>query len=508
MKKKWNFILVLAATGILVLACSKNKDDETPPEETRVPEITNFTPLSQEVGLTVTINGKNFATTTSGNVVQFNGVNASLNSATANQLVAVVPSGDITGKITVTVDGEKATSGQTFTVLTGPSIVLDQTELNLQTLDTATLSIANSSEFEGQTVAWNSDNKASVLVDEEGNLKAVGGGMATITATIGELTATAEITVNAAAFIAGMDNYMAKIWRNNKEYLSLEMGDGDEGEVYELVLADTGDLYAAGYIYDNDQEKSTAAVWKNGELDFSLTAGGDYLESDAHGIYVTKAGDVFVVGSAFDSNLNERLGVLWRNGNVLHTLHEVEGAGGYLRAITVDEDSGTVYATGDENLTAYVLVDGVVEQWSKEGIYSNANDIEVQGGNVYVVGSEGGKGTLWENGNPFELPSENGSYATSIFITESGDQYIGGVQYSQNSSYGSIWENGNEVMLSDTNGVVLESIYVYEGDGEIYYAGWHEIDKVAKFWSRQDSSAIDLAGGEGMNATAYSIVVK
>ncbi|WP_431121854.1 hypothetical protein [Flagellimonas flava] len=46
MKKIWNSILVLAATGVLVLACSKNKDDDTPPEETNTLEITSFAPLT------------------------------------------------------------------------------------------------------------------------------------------------------------------------------------------------------------------------------------------------------------------------------------------------------------------------------------------------------------------------------------------------------------------------------------------------------------------------------
>jgi hypothetical protein len=79
--------------------------------------ITGFSPESGRSGAAVTITGTNFGTTPSENVVKFNGVAATVTSATATELVATVPETATTGKITVTLNGKTATSSTDFTVL-------------------------------------------------------------------------------------------------------------------------------------------------------------------------------------------------------------------------------------------------------------------------------------------------------------------------------------------------------------------------------------------------------
>lgn len=79
--------------------------------------LTGFSPESGFPGATVTITGTNFSATLSENVVKFNGVAATVSSATATELVATVPESATTGKITVTVNGKTATSATDFTVL-------------------------------------------------------------------------------------------------------------------------------------------------------------------------------------------------------------------------------------------------------------------------------------------------------------------------------------------------------------------------------------------------------
>src|SRR6266571_1922050 len=84
------------------------------------PTITGFTPASGPVGTAVTITGTNFDPVASNNEVKFNGVLATVTSASATSLTATVPSGATTGSITVTTRGGTATSATNFTVITQP----------------------------------------------------------------------------------------------------------------------------------------------------------------------------------------------------------------------------------------------------------------------------------------------------------------------------------------------------------------------------------------------------
>src|SRR5690242_19848856 len=66
--------------------------------QTGPPVLSDFTPASGTVGTKVTVNGENLAGVTA---VKFNDLGASFTVFNANQLVATVPSGAVTGPITV-----------------------------------------------------------------------------------------------------------------------------------------------------------------------------------------------------------------------------------------------------------------------------------------------------------------------------------------------------------------------------------------------------------------------
>jgi YD repeat-containing protein len=78
--------------------------------------IIEFTPASGTVGASVTIYGTGFSATPSQNTVTFNGAAASINSATATEIVTSVPSGAATGPIAVTSPSGSATSSTPFTL--------------------------------------------------------------------------------------------------------------------------------------------------------------------------------------------------------------------------------------------------------------------------------------------------------------------------------------------------------------------------------------------------------
>jgi len=80
------------------------------------PSISSVTPVSGPVGTTVTINGNNFSTTTSSNIVRFGTVAALVTAATATSLTVTVPVGASYKPITVTTGGLTAYSYTPFNI--------------------------------------------------------------------------------------------------------------------------------------------------------------------------------------------------------------------------------------------------------------------------------------------------------------------------------------------------------------------------------------------------------
>ena len=81
------------------------------------PVVLSFSPLEGEVGISVTITGENFSDVPSENEVRFGGVMAAdPTSASTTSLTVLVPSGAVTGRISVAVGGQTGTSSENFTV--------------------------------------------------------------------------------------------------------------------------------------------------------------------------------------------------------------------------------------------------------------------------------------------------------------------------------------------------------------------------------------------------------
>lgn len=80
--------------------------------------VIDFNPGSGPVGRAVTIYGTGFSPTPGENAVTFNGIAATVSSASATQLVVTVPAGATTGSIGVTAPAGSASSSTAFTVTT------------------------------------------------------------------------------------------------------------------------------------------------------------------------------------------------------------------------------------------------------------------------------------------------------------------------------------------------------------------------------------------------------
>jgi len=83
------------------------------------PTISSLSPSNGGVGIAVTIHGTNFGSAQNASTVTFNGIEATVTSWSATQIIATVPAMATTGPVIVTVSG-LASNSETFTV-TNPS---------------------------------------------------------------------------------------------------------------------------------------------------------------------------------------------------------------------------------------------------------------------------------------------------------------------------------------------------------------------------------------------------
>lgn len=108
-----------ATTGLIAVTTSAGTATSATPftvGNPTAPTITGFTPTVGSAGTAVTITGTNFQTTTSSNRVTFNGIRATVSSATATSLVAAVPAGASSGRLAVSTPEGKAVSASDFYV--------------------------------------------------------------------------------------------------------------------------------------------------------------------------------------------------------------------------------------------------------------------------------------------------------------------------------------------------------------------------------------------------------
>ena len=119
------FVLSLAVSGTNLFAGTYGGGVWSRPLSDFLPSISSFSPTSGSVATAVTITGVNFGTAAVNNIVKFNGTIATISGTpTATSITTTVPSGATTGKITVDVGGQVATSSTNFTVttVTSPTI--------------------------------------------------------------------------------------------------------------------------------------------------------------------------------------------------------------------------------------------------------------------------------------------------------------------------------------------------------------------------------------------------
>lgn len=183
-----------ATTGAVSVTVKGTAATGTPTFTILAPTITSVDPSLGGEGLSVKIKGTNFSTTEEFNVVKFNNVTATVTAATSAQLTVAVPVGATSGKITVKVGPNTATSPEDFYVCNNAELAIFSGQATADGASTNyEFTLINYGKETIDLHQWNYQNYASV--DAVINGGDAGGGGSTLSAHTTRYLATGESTI-------------------------------------------------------------------------------------------------------------------------------------------------------------------------------------------------------------------------------------------------------------------------------------------------------------------------
>jgi len=316
-----------------------------------VPKITNFSPGVGAIGATVIISGTGFNTTISSNTIKFNGTIASCIAATNTSLTVLVPDDATSGKITVEVGGNIATSNTDFEVVvevakaggtdydqgfsvavdgSGNTFVAGRFSGTANFGNTSLISNGNVDIFLAKynsscDLVWakkyggsGSDNCQSISVDAAGNIYATG----TFNGTVSFGTTT---LVSASG---SSDIFVAKFNASGDAVWADQIGSGSSNvESGNCIKVDaSGNLYLTGKFFGTVTVGATTLVSTDGGdilvAKYNSTTGnviwakGFGGSDDDSGIAIAynSSGDVYVSGSFFGTASFETINLISDGG--------------------------------------------------------------------------------------------------------------------------------------------------------------------------------------------------
>ena len=330
------------------------------------------------------------------------------------------------------------------------------------------------------------------------------GSNATGTVNLGTVAACGTAAV-AEVYVAGVENGIAKVWKNGvATNLSTLADNAEANSVFVLGT----DVYVAGVAGNK------VRVWKNG-VGTNVTNGANY--ASASSIYVSGS-DVYLAGEEEDSNFDVDAKV-WKNGVVTNLTSGV-GVSGY---------ATSVFVVGTDVYVAGTITDSIAGQFEKAVVWKNgvrtllstgttfgvARSVFVVGTDVYVAGQyyssatvQNGRAVVWKNGIPTFLTTGNSNgIALSVYVVGS-DVFVSGVleNTTGTGTVAKIWKNGLETNLS-TGSTNTYAISVFVKGTDVYVAGFTENPNTttAMVWK---NGLVNNFFSQANTAAAYSIFVK
>lgn len=498
----------------MVISCGK---DEDPTPVTAGPKISGFNPTSGPVGTEIRINGESFGATSAENIVKIGTATATIKSASETLIVAIVPTGATSGKVSVTVDG-KSDEGGTFTVTKETEkagITLNKSTFDLFSLDSETITVTLTGDVNAEDIVWSSDDESVVIVDENGTITGVSKGSTLVTAYINEEVSTnCIVNVSPSVFAVGYEEIngipVAKVWKNG---VPTNLTDGSSFGAATSIYVDGTDIYSCGIV---DNGLPAAVVWKNGNILFELTDGSKYANAQSINMYNS---DIYVIG-------NEELGVdnisnatIWKNGDSFSTLTDGLNANERSSGEGIFVNETGIYAVGYEE--SDLQIDGTPKLWDNntqvnltdEVFHGRAYSVYAVGSDVYAAGYEENDNGIWvakywKNGQVTSLSDGlQNAEAQSIFVVGE-DVYVAGSYYDGQDELQQavVWKNGVPTNLG-AMGSGASSLFVDGAD--VYIGGLISEGELSKatVWKNGEAMNLELTEGAG-SSVVFSIFIK
>ena len=235
------------------------------------------------------------------------------------------------------------------------------------------------------------------------------------------------------------------------------------------------DVYVAGY-ERNNQGNLVATLWKNGK---PQRLSDERNGGEALSVYIS-GDDVYVAGCEMN-NQGNLVATLWKNG-VPKRLSDGRREGKANSVFVIGND---VYVAGYECIESSDVYSRAILWINEEKLYlkptrhnwfddldrrvMKPNSVFVSGDDVFVVGQDNGRPTLWRNGTPQLLSKkETSSRADSVFVS-GNDVYIAGCDnYGDRKIFPTIWKNGVSKPIYNDRGVAFS---VYVSGKDVYVVG-------------------------------------
>lgn len=196
--------------------------------------FTSFTPNKALAGASVTITGTGFSSTPANQLVQFNGVTATVTASTSTSLTITVPVGATTGKLSVIREGTTVLSTTEFLALPlsitsfTPGIGIVGAPITISGTGFSTVNANNSVSFNGSTATVTSSTATTINT------------LVPLTSTNGKIL----VTVNGVTATSVLDFTITKLAITQSNYPQFFV-DGDAGAAVRLTVNDINEVLSA-----------------------------------------------------------------------------------------------------------------------------------------------------------------------------------------------------------------------------------------------------------------------